>query len=166
MKFLTAIAITYLFLSCSSESEAAGKNDSQPSANEQNSAKKPELLKTANYKQLIGIWELKEERTNPSEKGKEPGRMNNGILFAFHENGKFMSSSMGKDYVEDAWGTMGSTVIVKEGEITTEKPDKIFEMQWEGGIWIYDLTTTEMVLKYSAMGANNENIYYYFQKIN
>lgn len=125
----------------------------------------PKIIENVSYDQLIGVWEVTEQRKDPQIKGVQPHPMEDGILYAFHENGRFMTTSMGIDYLKDVFGFLGMKVTVKEGKIKSTEKSDLYDNQWgKNGIEIYKINQSELVLKFKTF-KQYENPYLYLEKI-
>jgi hypothetical protein len=155
--FLIAAGL-FLFSCSSTPSPETSAPPQQAAVQEEPAKPAPEVLKTATYDQLVGIWKLTEERTHPLEKGTPPRSMNSGIMFGFHENGRFISSSLGMEYMEEALGLLGAEVVVKDGVILSKNGDEMFAEQWGKGLTIYALGPDEMVIQYNILQNSDDKI--------
>lgn len=156
MKRLPFIVLLIFTVSC-----ASGDPEPVKTTSEQSTQKEPEILTSATYEKLVGIWQITEERSHPEQKGKVPGMMHKGVLFGFHENGKFATTSMGLEQMKETFGDLGVKVIVDKGMIVSEEPNDIFKMQWKEGLAIYLLNEDELVLKHDGPGSNKDTFYYF-----
>lgn len=128
-------------------------------------AEEPKILESVTYDQLIGVWKVTEQRKDPKTKGVKPHPMEDGIIYGFHENGRFMTSSLGLDYVKDMFGTLGMQVKVEGGKIKSAEKSDIFDNQWgENGIEIYLVNDKELVIKFKTF-KKYDNPYMYLEKV-
>lgn len=125
----------------------------------------PALLSSAKYEQLVGIWKLVEERSHPAEKGEKPFSTRSEVLFGFDKGGKFVTSSLGMDYVEGAMGVLGTAVVVKDGIIQPGQPDEMFTDQWGDGLKVYALSEDELIMQYSTMKNEPRKRYSVFKRM-
>lgn len=159
MKYNLLFFSAILLLSCTQVNEKSMTNKKVILEN-------PKVVENADFNDIIGIWEQVEKRKHPKEKGVHDLKGSHPIIFAFNENTKFMTSSLGIDYVKEMYGSLGVKVFIEKGIIKSLEYNKLYENMWGKGIEIYKLENDSLILKYKSYNTSKDGDYFLFKKIN
>lgn len=166
MKVHFVLCCSIILFSCSN-STVSNEKEQTKNENGQTIEKVFNPIEETRYEQLIGIWEIKELRTDPNVAGKDPGRMDVGILFSFNKDSMFSTTSLGLEYLKRTRDNLGAKVTLNKGELFPTTHPAIFEAQWGKSIDVLMINESELVLRYAGVGAigAEKNEFRYFKRI-